>query len=136
MREISEDIPAIAAHHLGILAARMGRPKPELSQQAIAAMCKHKFPGNVRELRNILEHALIVDRSDLIEVETILPLLQSGSIRQRIELLPLKDAVCQFELDYIERTIEACDGNISRAATSLGLDRSYLYRKLKSLERN
>ncbi|MCK4857280.1 MAG: sigma-54-dependent Fis family transcriptional regulator [candidate division Zixibacteria bacterium] len=133
LREIPEDIGAIARHHLGLLSAQMGKPQPELPDEFIALLQRYHFPGNVRELRNILEHLLIITRTDQLPVEKLKKLLSPDLVLATGAQLPLKEAVAQFEREYIEATMNACGGNISKAAASLDLDRSYLYRKMKQL---
>jgi two-component system nitrogen regulation response regulator NtrX len=133
LRQIRSDIPEIARHHLTLLSLRMGRPAPRLSDGALTALNAYDFPGNVRELRNLLEHLLIVTRGDSIDEESVRALLSSQRSSGINAGLSLKDAVQRFERDYIKSTIADCNGNISKAAENLGLDRSYLYRKLKSL---
>jgi two-component system nitrogen regulation response regulator NtrX len=133
LREIAADIPAIAEHHLRLLARRMGRTAPELTPEFLALLREYSFPGNVRELRNLLEHLLILNRGGVLSTESLQRLLSSGAALRSIESLNLKEAVRRFELEYIESTLATCGGNFSRAAEILGLDRSYLYRKLKQL---
>lgn len=133
LRQIRSDVPMIAEHHLRLLAQRMGRPAPQLSARVLAALSEYDFPGNVRQLRNMLEYLMIVARGDSIDEESVRTFLASQRSPGVQTGLTLKDAVQRFERDYIKSTIADCDGNISKAAENLGLDRSYLYRKLKSL---
>jgi two-component system nitrogen regulation response regulator NtrX len=133
LREIRRDIPSIAQHHLGQLAAKMGRPQPQLSSDLTARLQEYDYPGNVRELRNILEHLLIVSRGDTLSAEHLAKMLAPALGAATEADLPLKDAVRKFEIDYIRSTVSRCNGNLSRAAEELGLDRSYLYRKLRQL---
>jgi two-component system nitrogen regulation response regulator NtrX len=134
LRMIPGDIPAIARHHVRLLAMRMGRPVPQLPDELLAELAKYRFPGNVRELRNILEHLLILHRGERLPAAGLRKLLASGIRADNEYTVPLKDAVRRFELDYIRSAIDACGGNVSQAAANLGLDRSYLYRKIRQLE--
>jgi DNA-binding NtrC family response regulator len=131
---IPGDIPAIARHHVRLLAMRMGRLVPQLPDELLAELARYRFPGNVRELRNILEHLLILYRGERLPAAGLRKLLVSGIRADAGYALPLKDAVRRFELDYIRSAIDACGGNVSQAAANLGLDRSYLYRKIRQLE--
>jgi len=131
LREAPQDIEAIAKHHLRRLCVKMGKPEVTLSKDLVAALRKYHFPGNVRELRNIIEHLLITHREGELTAAHLGHLLQrEDSLKQD---LSLKDAVAQFESDYITTILRRHQGNISKAAEILGLDRSYLYRKMRSL---
>lgn len=131
LRQIRDDIEIIAAHHARRLCLRMGRAPVSLSRDLLTALKHYDFPGNVRELRNIIEHLLITQRGDELSTDGLERLLSSSaSIPAQ---LALKDAVAQFESEYIQRILKECAGNMSQAAEVLGLDRSYLYRKLRAL---
>lgn len=132
LREIRGDIPLIAAHHLKRLALRMGKPIPELPSELSKQLQKYDFPGNVRELRNILEHLLIMSPPGELSSSHLEHLLSSRPA-QAAGSLTLKDAVADFEKQYIARALRDCQGNVTQAAEQLGLDRSYLYRKMKAL---
>ncbi len=130
LRSIPGDIELIANHHLNRLCAKMGKPRVAMDNELLRWLKSYHFPGNVRELRNIIEHLLITHREGKLTV---------GSLQRLTELsapgttASLKDAVARFEAEYIERIVRESGGNVSRAAEVLGLDRSYLYRKMKSL---
>jgi len=109
----------------------MGKPQVTLGKDLIAALAKYHFPGNVRELRNIIEHLLITHREGELTAADLSHLLQRADSLKHD--LPLKDAVAQFESDYIIAVLKRYQGNVSKAAEVLGLDRSYLYRKMRSL---
>lgn len=131
LREIPQDIELIARHHLARLCAKMGKPEVTLGRDLIDALKKYRFPGNVRELRNVIEHLLITHREGELIASHIDHLLQRADAGGHD--LSLKDAVAQFESDYITTVLKRCQGNVSRAAEILGLDRSYLYRKMRAL---
>jgi two-component system nitrogen regulation response regulator NtrX len=133
LREISGDIPLIAEHHLSKLALKMGKPVPDLPAEVRERLQKYHFPGNVRELRNILEHLLIMGSPHGITIDQLVHLLQAGIDSRRSGSLILKEAVAKFERGHIDKVLRHCRGNVSQAAEELGLDRSYLYRKMKSL---
>jgi two-component system, NtrC family, nitrogen regulation response regulator NtrX len=131
LREIPEDIELIAGHHLQRLCVKMGKADVTLGKDLIAALKKYQFPGNVRELRNIIEHLLITHRDGELTAAHLTHLLQRTDLSNQDQTL--KDAVSQFECDYITGVLKRCQGNVSKAADILGLDRSYLYRKMRSL---
>ncbi|MGB5106960.1 MAG: sigma-54 dependent transcriptional regulator [Candidatus Zixiibacteriota bacterium] len=130
LRSIPGDIKQIAQHHLRSLCAKMGKPEVEFAPELLEWIKKYKFPGNVRELRNIIEHLLITHREGTISTTGLSRLV---AMSEDVASLSLKDAVARFEGNYIERIVKESGGNITRAAEILGLDRSYLYRKMKSL---
>ena len=131
LRDIPRDIEQIARYHLKRLCTRMGKQEVKMSEDLLLALKKYSFPGNVRELRNIIEHLLITHRSGELTGAHLQPLLVSNSVIK--SEMTLKDAVAQFESDYITSCLKRCNGNVTKAAEILGLDRSYLYRKMRSL---
>jgi DNA-binding NtrC family response regulator len=131
LRERREDIGLLVRHFLQIYAAEMGIEPPQISPQALAMLESHDFPGNVRELKNLVERALIESRGREIRLEH-LPLLEAlpaGSTG--IEALPLN--LEQAELLLIQRAMEQSGGNISGAARLLGIERTKIYRRLEQL---
>ncbi len=131
LREIPQDIEMIARHHLQRLCVKMGIQGVSLSKETIAELKGYSFPGNVRELRNIIEHLLITRKSGELTATNLSQLLQRVGASKND--LSLKDAVAQFESEYITSILERSQGNVTKAAEILGLDRSYLYRKMRSL---
>ena len=117
-------------------------PAPDLSDEAVAALQANDWPGNVRQLRNIIERTLIMapgDRS-LIEVDLLPPeILDSqgtvGVSTASIAIMgsPLREARESFEREYLKIQIRRFSGNISRTASFIGMERSALHRKLKAL---
>jgi two-component system nitrogen regulation response regulator NtrX len=142
LRERREDIPELANHFLARFAADRRLPTPHLSNEAIAALQAHEWPGNVRQLRNIIERMIILAPSDLkvIEVDLLPPEIveQQGaggvtSATMSIMGSPLREARESFEREYLKIQIRRFSGNISRTATFIGMERSALHRKLKAL---
>ena len=138
LREHSEDIPALAGHFLAEFAHAYGRRPKRLAEQALEALLEYRWPGNVRELRNLIERLVIMVQGERIERRHLPPALQHDRGRSKGEsagggFFSLQDARAAYERDYILRKLEENRGNISRTAESLGLERSHLYRKMKSL---
>lgn len=134
LRERAEDIPLLSAHFLSEYARSYGRKPKELSEDAVAALMEYHWPGNVRELRNLMERLVILYQQNRIEARH-LPL---ESVRRNQPKLPngdgsLHDVKEAAEREYILRKLEETGGNVTRAAELLGLERSNLYRKMKSL---
>jgi two-component system, NtrC family, nitrogen regulation response regulator NtrX len=143
LRERREDIPELVSHFLARIAAERRMAAPFISEEAVAALQAHDWPGNVRQLRNIIERTLILapqDRASCIEVD-LLPAeildTQSGmtgaSTAMAIMGSPLREARESFEREYLKIQIRRFSGNISRTASFIGMERSALHRKLKAL---
>jgi two-component system nitrogen regulation response regulator NtrX len=143
LRERREDIPELVNHFLARFAAERRIQTPELSKEATAALQAHDWPGNVRQLRNIIERTLILtpgDRVGRIEVDLLPPEVidsQSsaglGGASMAIMGSPLREARESFEREYLKIQIRRFSGNISRTASFIGMERSALHRKLKAL---
>lgn len=141
LSERREDISELAAYFIERISAATGLPKRILGEDAIATLQVHDWPGNVRQLRNNIERLLILatgDPSEVISAE-MLPseVASAGSAGavgpERIIALPLRDAREVFEREYLNAQILRFGGNISRTAAFIGMERSALHRKLKSL---
>jgi len=143
LRERREDIPELVGHFMARYAGERRMAVPEMSKDALAALQAHDWPGNVRQLRNIIERTLILapgDRVDCIEVD-LLPaevLDSQGTIgvsssSMAIMGSPLREARESFEREYLKIQIRRFSGNISRTASFIGMERSALHRKLKAL---
>ncbi|WP_417448924.1 sigma-54-dependent transcriptional regulator [Kordiimonas sp.] len=143
LSERREDIPMLAQNFLDALAEATGRPKARLADDAIAALQSYDWPGNVRQLKNIMERLVIMgaDEFDNEIGADLLPqevrtgssnLLHSGG-DSAIMTTPLREAREAFEREYLKVQINRFSGNISRTAAFIGMERSALHRKLKSL---
>ncbi len=135
LRERAEDIPSLAAHFLREFSVAYGRKPKDLSEDALAALMNYPWPGNVRELRNLMERIVILYPQRRIEARH-LPLdgnrrTQNGRPLEAFgSLHEVREAA---ERDYILRKLDETGGNVSRASELLGLERSNLYRKMKTL---
>jgi len=138
-----DDIPALASFFLERECAAIGQPVRRLGDDAMAALHAYDWPGNVRELRNVMERILIMAPDDPSEPVTTTALprevtgLSAGEDNQnqksQVMGLPLREAREMFERDYLAQQIERFDGNISKTAEFIGMERTALHRKLKSL---
>ena len=142
LSERREDIPALVEHFIGQLAASTGLPARQIGDDAMAALQAHDWPGNVRQLRNNVERLLILatgEPSQPITLETLpkeVSVVRSGkhsSHDDKVIAMPLRDAREHFEREYLQAQIDRFGGNISRTASFVGMERSALHRKLKSL---
>lgn len=130
LRERAEDIPALANHFLRQASARFGRKPKRLSASALEALSAYRWPGNVRELKNLIERLMILSPAEEISRED---LQFSPEAPDTVAAdAPLKDARADFERRYILAALRLHRGNVSRAAEALRIERSNLYRKLKS----
>ena len=132
LRERMSDLPLLVAHFMTSLAD--GVP-PRIAPSAWAALAHYDFPGNVRELRNALGHALAVSAGAEIELRHLPPEFRSnGSAEPDSNAIqPLEQAGREFERDYLLRTLRATEWNKTRAAEMLGISRKTLWKKLKAL---
>jgi two-component system nitrogen regulation response regulator NtrX len=139
LREHREDIPALADYFLSEFARAYGRRPKRLSDSALGILLAHRWPGNVRELKNLVERLVIMVAGDKIERRHLPPSIYRNHARPSAAKSPLagystlQEARNAYERDYILRKLEENQGNVSRTAEVLGLERSHLYRKMKSL---
>ncbi|MDO8840455.1 MAG: sigma-54 dependent transcriptional regulator [Parvibaculum sp.] len=138
-----EDIPLLVEYFMGQISNATGLPPRRVSDDALAALQAHDWPGNVRQLRNNIERLLILTSGDPNAVVTadMLPaevgasaqMTVNGAGGEHIMALPLREARETFEREYLIAQISRFGGNISRTAAFIGMERSALHRKLKSL---
>lgn len=142
LAERREDIPELAGYFVGRLAGMSGVPARQIGEDALAALQAAEWPGNVRQLRNVIERILILATGDVatpVTVDSLPPEAwpQAGFSKhdglQEVIALPLRDARERFEREYLNVQITRFGGNISRTAAFIGMERSALHRKLKSL---
>jgi two-component system nitrogen regulation response regulator NtrX len=129
-----EDIPELAEHFLKTFSAGKSGRKT-ITEGAIKKLMQHDWPGNVRELKNIIERLAIMTPGDTITADDIMPLgtRTSSELDKIFDMQELKDARSEFEKIFIERKLLQCGNNISRTADLIGVERSNLHRKIKSL---
>ena len=134
LRDRADDIPLLAEHFMAELAREYGRRPKKLDPGAAMGLRSYRWPGNVRELRNVIERLMIMVPGDTITIADLgffdsgLP----GTVVEGGAAMPLHEARERFERDYILRTLAAQQGNISRTAEALGVERSNLYRKMRA----
>lgn len=142
LSERRDDIPALVGHFIEQLSSSTGLPRREIGADAMAALQAHDWPGNVRQLRNNVERLLILatgDPTQAITLSTLPPEVsvvrggQAPDDNERMIALTLRDAREHFERQYLQAQIDRFGGNISRTASFVGMERSALHRKLKSL---
>jgi two-component system nitrogen regulation response regulator NtrX len=135
LRDRDSDIPLLAEHFMAEFAREYGRRPKRLDTGAASGLRSYRWPGNVRELRNVIERLMIMVPGDTIAIGD-LAFLESGGVaavdQPGTPALPLHEARERFERDYILRALAAQNGNISRTADALGVERSNLYRKMRA----
>jgi two-component system nitrogen regulation response regulator NtrX len=135
LRDRQDDIPLLADHFMALMAAEYGRRPKRLAPEAAGRLQQYGWPGNVRELRNVIERLMIMVPGETITAQD-LAFLGHDEVRERppavVSSMPLAEAREQFERDYILQALAAQQGNISRTADALGVERSNLYKKMKA----
>lgn len=135
LRDRKEDIPLLADHFLGEFTRAYGRKPKELTAAAYAALQEHHWPGNVRELRNLIERIVILNPQVRIDARHI-PLnvvRRTVVVRSMDRFGSLQEVREAAEREYILQKLEETSGNVTRTAELLGLERSNLYRKMRTL---
>lgn len=136
-----EDIPALIDHFFARFASEQGLNPPAIASEALAALQSYDWPGNVRQLRNVVERTMILAprgrlariESDMLPPEIIASPLVGEGTTPSLMGVPLREARENFEREYLKVQIRRFSGNISRTASFIGMERSALHRKLKML---
>src|SRR6185436_3284509 len=137
LRERQEDIPMLADHFMAEFAREYGRRFKRFDSAAVLRIQRYPWPGNVRELRNVIERLMIMVPGDEITSDDLVFMEQNSAERPVAESAPvermtLHEARERFERELILRTLAEQQGNMSRTAEVLGVERSNLYRKMKA----
>jgi two-component system nitrogen regulation response regulator NtrX len=136
LRERPEDTQLLADHFMALLAREYGRRPKAFEPEAVALLRRYSWPGNVRELRNVVERLMIMVPGEVVTAADLAFLGQGGLVTVRAEappdrLVPLHVARDDFEKGYILHALAVQQGNMSRTADLLGVERSNLYRKMR-----
>ena len=143
LSERREDVPDLIDFFMEQFSVASGLPRRSIAGDAMAVLQSHEWPGNVRELRNNVERLMILTKGDPLaevttemlpaEVGALVPATPTGAGGEKLMSLPLREAREIFEKEYLVAQIARFSGNISRTAEFIGMERSALHRKLKSL---
>ncbi|MEX1994724.1 MAG: sigma 54-interacting transcriptional regulator, partial [Steroidobacteraceae bacterium] len=139
LREYTEDVPDLLRHYVDRLVDEEGMPFRKFSVAAQNRLRNYPWPGNVRELRNLVQRALIIGGSEEIGLEEIEQQLVTQQapdeplVKQDLLALPLREAREQFERAYLLQQLMLCNGKVGLLAKRVGMERTHLYRKLRSL---
>jgi DNA-binding NtrC family response regulator len=132
LRERSDDIPVLIKHYLDIFAKEAGKTIKEIDYEAMQALLAYDWPGNIRELRNTIERATVLADGEVITIHDLPDKFRTLDV-EGISTSSLRQALDNFEREYIRRSLAESKGNKESAATKLGIDLATLYRKLKKL---
>jgi two-component system, NtrC family, nitrogen regulation response regulator NtrX len=137
LRDRKEDIPLLITQFIKDFALKEGEVEKEVTDEVLAVLMRHNWPGNVRELKNIIERLVIMTQSRVISKCDLFPLFEEGKIETvrfepEIATDSFRAAKQDFERQYIIRKLREFDGNISKTAEAIGLERSNLHKKIRS----
>jgi len=136
LREHNEDIPVLTSYFSDNIAREGGYLKKVFSEQAMRHMTSYQWPGNVRELKNFVERVYILTPGEFVDLHDVrfagLVEQGDGKSMDMQDLSTFREARAQFEKEYLVRKIAENSGNISKTAEVIGLERSYLHRKIKA----
>jgi two-component system nitrogen regulation response regulator NtrX len=143
LSERRDDIPELIDFFMDQVSATTGLPRRKIGEDAMAVLQSHDWPGNIRQLRNNVERLMILAAGDPeaevtaemlpSEIGALVPATPNGAGGEKLMSLPLREAREVFEREYLVAQISRFGGNISRTAEFIGMERSALHRKLKSL---
>jgi DNA-binding NtrC family response regulator len=137
LAERSGDIPLLAEHFLGLACETHDRPGKQITPGAMQVLEAYRYPGNVRELRNLVERLVILTPGEIIteaEARALLPVHSAeASGRYFRPETPLREMLETAERDLIRRALELREGHVTKTAADLGLERSHLYKKMRAL---
>jgi len=131
LRERKEDIPYLVEHFVKKYTSRFGK-EVKISKELISRLMDYNFPGNVRELENLIERLIALsDDKGEIKLQMLDIFLRSDKREQETGIMPLEEYINKMEKDYIRKVIALCDGNKTKAAELLGISRKNLWEKMK-----
>lgn len=133
LRERLEDLPLLAEHFNQRFATAYGKKPKEFDPNAVEAMQNYSWPGNVRELRNTIERIVIMHNNHRVEVKDLPSFGSAEPPASSYRFPSFKEASDAYHREFIQRKLDEAEGNVSRAAELMGIDRSHLYRRMRAL---
>ncbi|MEJ2082269.1 MAG: sigma-54 dependent transcriptional regulator, partial [Acidobacteriota bacterium] len=134
LRQRNEDVPLLAEHFMEVFCLRYGRKKKEFAPEAMDTLRRYYWPGNVRELRNIVERlAIMLPREEIRVLDLPTSILKAGSEAPEDARSMWQRARDEWEREFLLKNLQENEGNISKTAAAIGMERSHLHRKLKGL---
>jgi PAS domain S-box-containing protein len=136
LRERKDDIPILTKYICNKIGSRLGKNKIKIYKQALKSLCNYNWPGNIRELENVLESAILLSKENIIKIDDIPESVKCFKTHNlSIEQIEKKDNfLVDIEKEVILKALKEAKGNISKASKVLGIDRSTLHRKMKRYE--
>jgi len=139
LREYPEDVPEFLRYYIDKLVDEEGLPYRRFGVASQNRLRNYPWPGNVRELRNLVQRLLILGGEEEISLQEVEQILSAESrtdeplVKQDLLSLPLREAREHFERAYLQQQLQLCDGKVGQLAKRVGMERTHLYRKLRSL---
>jgi DNA-binding NtrC family response regulator len=139
LREYAEDVPELLRHYVDRLADTESLTLRRFSVAAQNRLRNYPWPGNIRELRNLVQRLLILGGSEDISLEEIEREVATQTtqseplVKQDLLAMPLREAREHFERAYLQQQLLLCNGKVGQLAKRVGMERTHLYRKLRSL---
>jgi DNA-binding NtrC family response regulator len=139
LREYSEDVPELLRHQVDVLVDEEGLPFRRFGVASQNRLRNYPWPGNVRELKNLVKRLLILGGNEEISLAEVEAQLASGTgegeplVKQDLLAMPLREAREHFERAYLQQQLQLCGGKVGQLAKRVGMERTHLYRKLRSL---
>ena len=133
LRERTEDVPLLVDHFNRRFAKAYGKKPKVFDAEAIELMQRYSWPGNIRELRNTIERVVILHQNHRVAVTNLPAFGESEPPASSYRFPSFKEASDAYHREFIQRKLEEADGNVSRAAELMGIDRSHLYRRMRAL---
>jgi len=139
LREYSEDVPELLRHHVDVFVDAEGLPFRRFSVAAQNRLRNYPWPGNVRELKNMVKRLLILGGQEEVSLPEVEAQLATDApegeplVKQDLLAMPLREAREHFERAYLQQQLLLCGGKVGQLAKRVGMERTHLYRKLRSL---
>ncbi|MDQ3257653.1 MAG: sigma-54 dependent transcriptional regulator, partial [Acidobacteriota bacterium] len=133
LRDRPEDVPLLTEHFNGKFSAAYAKTPKHFDADALDAMQSYTWPGNVRELRNTIERVVIMHAPAMVAASDLPPLGGEDPPAAAAKFSTFRDASEAHQREFIKKKIAEAEGNVSRAAELLGMDRSHLYRRMRAL---
>jgi DNA-binding NtrC family response regulator len=139
LREYSEDVPELLRHQVDVLVDEEGLPFRRFGVASQNRLRNYPWPGNVRELKNLVKRLLILGGNEEISLAEVEAQLAGGAaegeplVKQDLLAMPLREAREHFERAYLQQQLQLCGGKVGQLAKRVGMERTHLYRKLRSL---
>ena len=135
LRERLEDVPSLVEHFNKRFSQKYGKREKQFSKSAVDALQSYTWLGNVRELRNTIERVIILSNGEKISADDLPKFNESDEPPASSFRFPsFKDATDAYQREFIIHKLREFDGNVTRAAESMGVDRTHLYRKMRDLK--